>query len=165
MDNSYDLLFKKIEDVLNTDLDSVILFENEDLDKIFKTRISNELHYIKRTSTSKNLQAFCSAALKNYKRDLITLHIKEIKKIEKIKLTTRTADLFFMAYLGRSVGEKYLCHNFTEDYNNKDIILTPEYKKHIHKIIEKYKTQTYSNLMFVKSMYDSLKKSIIYSAI
>lgn len=158
MDNNNDLLFKHLENIFKNNL-----FENEELNEIFKSRIKNELHEITKKANSKNLQAYCSAALKNYKRDLITLHIKKIKEIEQIKLTTRTADLFFMSYLGRSVGEKYLCYHFSSDYNKRDIILTPDYKKHIITLIDKYKKQAIDNLFFITSMYKKLKQEIVYS--
>lgn len=140
------------------------LFTEKQLLKLFEDKIWEDLQKIKRDCNSKNLQAYCSAALKNYKRNLISLYILKIKKVEDLKLTTRSADMFFINYLGRSVGEKYLCENFGRDFKAGDaIILTGNYKKELNLIILKYKSECEASLFFIVSLYRRLKNYIIYA--
>lgn len=132
-------------------------FTDEQLINYFKKGMTHRLNVINNNYSGHTKQAYYSAALKNYKRDLIKLHIQEIKRRYNLKLTTRAADMFFYAYLGRSVGEVYLCVNFGEDYNKKDIILTADYKKKLSGIIEKHKEEVVKNLNFIISMYRKIK--------
>lgn len=166
-----DTMFKQIAAIFNSEAvkehfnieeDPHFLFEEDYLNELFKERIIKDLYNIKKIASAKNLQAFCSAVLKNYKRDLITLHINKIKEKEGLKLTTRSADIFFIKYLNRSVGEKYLCSHFSNDFK-KDIILTPDYKKQLFILADRYWGQVAHNLNYVVSLYRSLKKSIIYA--
>ncbi|MEY0656008.1 hypothetical protein AB7321_20370 [Providencia rettgeri] len=167
-----EFIFQKLSEILDIEEkeekkkeekgEKLRFFTQEELKLMFEKRIRADLIKIKQTSNSKSLQAHCSAALKHYKRDLITLHINKIKHEEGLKLTTRAADLFFMSYLGRSVGEGYLCLNFSGDYK-KDIILTPDYKKKLNGIILKYKEECQDDLYLVISIYRRLKNSIIYA--
>ena len=57
------------------------LFTDKDLLRLFEDKIWEDLQKIKRDCNSKNLQAYCSAALKNYKRNLISLYILKINLI------------------------------------------------------------------------------------
>ena len=140
------------------------LFTEKQLLKLFEDKIWEDLQKIKRECNSKNLQAYCSAALKNYKRNLVCLHIDKIKEIEGLKLTTRAADMFFIRYLGRSVGEKFLCENFGREFKKGDkIILTDKYKSELNLIILKYKGEFEGNLSFIISLYRRFKNYIIYA--
>ena len=140
------------------------LFTEKQLLKLFEDKIWEDLQKIKRECNSKNLQAYCSAALKNYKRELISLYILKIKEVEGLKLTTRSADMFFISYLGRSVGEKFLCENFGRDFKIGDsIILTDNYKKELNLIILKYKSECEVSLIFIISLYRRFKNFIIYA--
>lgn len=140
------------------------LFTEKQILKLFEDKIWEDLQKIKKECNSKNLQAYCSAALKNYKRNLISLYILKIKEVEDLKLTTRSADMFFINYLGRSVGEKYLCENFGRDFKNGDkIILTDKYKKELNLIILKYKSECEASLFFIISLYRRFKNYIIYA--
>lgn len=143
-------------------LEDIKFFSEEELKLKFEQQIILDLTNIKRKANAKNLQALCSAALKNYKRDLITLHINIIKNNYNLKLTTRAADLFFIAFLGRSIGEKYLCKNFGGDFKGQ-IILTEKYKSKLSLIIEYHTFEVYKNLCFVIDLYKKQKQYIIYS--
>ncbi|HGO4926835.1 TPA: hypothetical protein MDS32_005481 [Klebsiella pneumoniae] len=140
------------------------LFTEKQILKLFEDKIWEDLQKIKKECNSKNLQAYCSAALKNYKRNLISLYILKIKEVEDIKLTTRSADMFFINYLGRSVGEKYLCENFGRDFKSGDkIILTDKYKSELNSIILKYREECVQNLLYIISLYRKFKNYIIYA--
>lgn len=140
------------------------LFTEKQLLKLFEDKIWEDLQKIKIECNSKNLQAYCSAALKNYKRELISLYIIKIKEVEGLKLTTRSADMFFISYLGRSVGEKFLCENFGRDFKAGDsIILTEKYKKELNSIILKYREECLDNLAYIISLYRRFKNYIIYA--
>lgn len=140
------------------------LFTEKQLLKLFEDKIWEDLQKIKIECNSKNLQAYCSAALKNYKRNLISLYILKIKEVEDLKLTTRSADMFFINYLGRSVGEKYLCENFGRDFKAGDpIILTDKYKKELNLIISKYREECLGSLIYIVSLYRKFKNYIIYA--
>ncbi|EPJ0509703.1 hypothetical protein ACTBNK_006018 [Klebsiella variicola] len=140
------------------------LFTEKQLLKLFEDKIWEDLQKIKIECNSKNLQAYCSAALKNYKRNLISLYILKIKEVEDLKLTTRSADMFFINYLGRSVGEKYLCENFGRDFKAGDpIILTDKYKKELNLIISKYREECLESLIYIVSLYRKFKNYIIYA--
>ena len=140
------------------------LFTEKQLLKLFEDKIWEDLQKIKRECNSKNLQAYCSAALKNYKRNLVCSHIEKIKEVENLKITTRAADMFFISYLGRSVGEKFLCENFGRDFKTGDsIILTEKYKKELSSIILKYREECLENLSYIISLYRRFKSYIIYA--
>lgn len=140
------------------------LFTEKELLKLFEDKIWEDLQKIKKECNSKNLQAYCSAALKNYKRNLVFYHLDKIKEIEGLKLTTRAADMFFISYLGRSVGEKFLCENFGREFKSGDkIILTDKYKAELNLIILKYKEEFKENLSFIISLYRRFKNYIIYA--
>ena len=140
------------------------LFTEKQLLKLFEDKIWEDLQKIKMECNSKNLQAYCSAALKNYKRNLVCLCIEKIKEVENLKITTRGADMFFISYLGRSVGEKFLCANFGRDFKKGDqIILTDKYKGELNLIISKYADECEKNLINIISLYRKLKNYIIYA--
>ena len=140
------------------------LFTEKQLLKLFEDKIWEDLQKIKMECNSKNLQAYCSAALKNYKRNLVCLCIEKIKEVENLKITTRGADMFFISYLGRSVGEKFLCENFGRDFKAGDsIILTEKYKKELNSIILKYREECLDNLTYIISLYRRFKNYIIYA--
>lgn len=161
-DLNEDDIFKPLTSIFNKEENK--LFTEKELVELFEDRIWYGLKEVKNKSNSKNLQAHCSAALKNYKRYLILLHIEKIKEIEDLKLTTRAADMFFINYLGRSVGEEFLCDNFGRDFKIGDnIILTPKYKEKLNEIILKYKEECQLNLAFIISMYRKFKKAIVYA--
>lgn len=138
--------------------------ELSDLFELFEEKMWEDLKKIKRECNQKNLQAYCSAALKNYKRNLVCSHIEKIKEVENLKITTRAADMFFISYLGRSVGEKFLCANFGRDFKKGDqIILTDKYKGELSLIIAKYADECEKNLINIISLYRKLKNYIIYA--
>ena len=72
--------------------------------------------------------------------------------------------MFFISYLGRSVGEKFLCENFGRDFKKGDqIILTDKYKGELNLIIAKYADECEKNLLAVILLYRKLKNYIIYA--
>ena len=108
--------------------------------------------------------AFLSAAIKNYKRDLISLCLKRIKKQQNLKLTVRSADVFFREYLGRSVNMVFLSDRFKTDYlinDDKTKTLNPEYKKHLFNISLLYKEEVLTHLKQIIDLFHSVKFSII----
>lgn len=163
-----DDIFKEMEKIQTEEKKSFKIYENTDLyteneiEKIFKTRIENDVYHIMNTYTYPKIMAYFSAAIKNYKRDIITLCVQKIQKEQYLKLSSRSADMFFIAYLGRSVNEIYLCENFKTDYmerSEKYKTLTPIYKEHLKKIIYLYKDRVLTLLNYVIDLYRKIKSN------
>ncbi|MEY0116986.1 hypothetical protein AB7W24_22530 [Providencia rettgeri] len=163
-----DDIFKEMEKIQSTEKKQLTIAANtylymeDEIEKIFKTRIENDVHYIMTTYTYPKIMAYFSAAIKNYKRHIITLCVQKIQKEQDLKLSSRSADMFFIAYLGRSVNEIYLCENFKTDYikrSEKYKTLTPAYKEHLKKIIYLYKDRVLTLLNYVIDLYRKIKSN------
>lgn len=136
------------------------LFETKEIDILFKNRIKADIYEIRSEYSYPKCMAYYSAAIKNYKRDLIKECLNKIKEEQKIELSVRSADMFFIAFLNRSVNEYYLTSNFKTDYNKREdkyITLTPKYKEHLTQIIELYRERVVYLLNYVIYLYKKIK--------
>ena len=151
-----DSIFNDVAEIFTDDysLSPDPFFTDDEILEAFQSRIYKDLTFINKEHDENfnRKQAYATAAFKNYKRDLITMHINKIKELHNLKLTTRAADIFFIAYLNRSVGEKYLCQNFTSDYK-KDIILTPAYKEKLNSIAAMHSEEVKNKLNALIAIY------------
>jgi len=78
---------------------------------------------------------------------------------ENMELSGRTADLFYIYFLKRSIGTEYLYENFAKKgrtYKDEKI-LTHEYKKIIHELIIKYENKINEALLILNNLYLSKK--------
>lgn len=163
-----DDIFKEMEKIQTEEKKSFKIYENTDLymedeiKKTFKKRMEDDIHFIMTNYTYPKIMAYFSAAIKNYKRDIITLCIQKIQKEQNLILSARAADMFFISYLKRSVNEIYLCENFKTDYmerSEKYKTLTPIYKEHLKKIIYLYKDRVLTLLNYVIDLYRKIKSN------
>jgi len=140
-------------------------YNDKTLNRIFTKSMRIKLSSIYKMKISKGQRgAFLSAAIKGYKRDLISICLKKIQQQQQLKLTVRSADVFFRSYLGRSVNMIYLSEMFKTDYlinDDKTKTLNPEYKKHLIKISQLYKDEVLKYLNQVIDLYNTIKNSII----
>lgn len=131
----------------------------------YQKLINEEVSEIKSLEIKSAIKgAYLSACIKRYKRDIVKDYILKIALIEKLDLTQRVADLFFIECMGRSVGEFYLNQHFSGlQYENtklvkikrtsKSIILSPDKKEEIKKIIDKYKKEVIESVELIKNYF------------
>lgn len=163
-----DEMFKQLQSPQKQTLED---FFDNDYFFNFKMKINKEVIFIKRMDVNKSVKgAYLSACIKRQKRSIVKDYILKIALIEKIDLTQRMADLFFIECLGRSVGEFYLNENFAGlQYNNnelikikrtsKTILLNPAIKEKLNEIIEKYKKQIIESIEKIKNYFYEAKNA------
>lgn len=163
IDLSIDELLKEFEE-LPTLEDEKIFFDENYFFK-YQQSINKEVAEIKSLEVKSAIKgAYLSACIKRYKRDIVKDYILKIALIEKLDLTQRVADLFFIECMGRSVGEFYLNQHFSGlQYENtklvkikrtsKSIILSPDKKEEIKKIIDKYKKEVIESIELIKNYF------------
>lgn len=172
---SIDDLFKEFEAIeFNEDeysLDNicpnenVLAFFDDDYFSKYQQSINNEVAEIRSLDVNAKVKgAYLSACIKRHKRDIVRDYILKIAVVEKLDLTQRIADLFFIKCLGRSVGEFYLNKNFAGlQYGNDKllkvkrtsqvIILNPQKKQKIEKIIDKYDFEIIKSIELIKEYF------------
>ncbi|THB18582.1 hypothetical protein [Providencia sp. MGF014] len=165
IDLSIDELLKEFEELPKLEDEENFFDKNHFLK--YQKLINKEVSEIKSLEIKSAIKgAYLSACIKRYKRNVVRDYILKIAVIEKLDLTQRLADLFFIEYLGRSVGEFYLNRNFSNlQYDNKtntlvriqrtsqSIILNQEKKDETKKIIDKYKKEVIESVELIKNYF------------
>lgn len=163
IDLSIDELLKEFEELPTLEDEKIFFDENYFLK--YQQSINKEVAEIKSLEVKSAIKgAYLSACIKRYKRDIVKDYILKIALIEKLDLTQRVADLFFIECMGRSVGEFYLNQHFSGlQYENtklvkikrtsKSIILSPDKKEEIKKIIDKYKKEVIESIELIKNYF------------
>lgn len=164
-DLSIDELLKEFEELPTLEDEKKFFDDNYFLK--YQQSINKEVAEIESLEIKKAIKgAYLSACIKRYKRNVVRDYILKIAVIEKLDLTQRIADLFFIECMGRSVGEFYLNRNFSNlKYDNEtntlvriqrtsqSIILSPDKKEKIKKIIEKHKEKIIENIETIKNYF------------
>ena len=162
-----DEMFKRLESIFNNEQKISLLndvefkcLEEKLEDKHIKRLLGIKESLLRKEINCRQVQAYCSAALKSLKRRTIFFYLEEICVAENLTLTVRGADLFYIKYLGRSVGEEFLSVYGRKGEHN--VILTPAYKEYLTAIANKYEDTVTKGLDKSISLYRSAKKKIIY---